>query len=351
MARQENDNEKVFDRVKSDILSGNIKPFYLLFGKEHYYIDKICELLMENVLQEHERDFGQIVYFGADVNAAQVVSTARQFPMMVSNQLVVVKEAQMMKKIEEIQSYFAHLMPTTVLVICFKSPTDSYSSKSIDKRTKFYKEACSIGEVLEFSPAPDYKMPLWIESFVRREGYDIEPNAATLFAEFCGTELSKVEIEFDKIRKNIEKGSLITIEVIEENVGLRRDYSVFELTSSLLSKNISNAYKITNFFAQAQKRYPMPMIISSLASQFIKLLKYFSAKQEDKSRQEICSILGINPFFLKEYENAANNYPLKKTMKVIAILKEYDYKSKSNARGSADDGELLSELVSRILNT
>ncbi|MBP5210630.1 MAG: hypothetical protein J6Z27_02175, partial [Bacteroidales bacterium] len=225
MAKQGADNEQLYERVSSDILSGDIKPFYLLFGKEHYYIDKVCDLLMENVLSEEERAFGQIVYFGADVTADQVVGTARQYPMMVSRQLVVVKEAQMMKKVEDIYSYFSHLMKSTVLVICYKTPTDPMVTKNIDKRTKFYKEAGGIGEVLEFVPTPEYNMPLRIEKFVSLRGYRIEPEAAALFAEFCGTELNKVEAELDKISKNLPSGSLITVPVIEENVGLMRDYS------------------------------------------------------------------------------------------------------------------------------
>ncbi|MBQ7222688.1 MAG: DNA polymerase III subunit delta [Bacteroidales bacterium] len=351
MAKQGADNELMYERVCSDISSGNIKPFYLLFGKEHYYIDKVCDLLIDKVLTEEERAFGQIVYYGADVTAEQVVSTARQFPMMVSRQLVVVKEAQMMKKVEDIYDYFSHLMPTTVLVICYKTPTDPMVTKNIDKRTKFYKEAGGIGEVLEFVPTPEYNMPLRIEKFVSRKGYRIEPDAAALFAEFCGTELNKVESELEKISKNLPAGSLITASVIEENVGLMRDYSVFELTKALTAKDAATVYKITSFFSQAQKRYPMQFLASSIASQFIRLLKYHAAVQQKMDRTEISAYLGLSPYFLREYENGARNYNLQKTMKVISILKEYDYRSKSNLRGSADDGELHYELVSKILNT
>lgn len=351
MAKQENGIAQ-FNQIKQDILKGDIKPFYLLFGKEHYYIDEICNLLMENVLPPQERDFGQILLYGADTNAAQVVSAARQFPMMISRQLVVVKEAQMMKKVEDIGVYFQGIMPTTTLVICYKTPNDpTKSSKNIDKRTSFYKEAQKVGVVFESNQIPDYKIPKWIEGYVASKGMAIAPDAAALLAESAGVDIRKIVLELDKLVKVLPEGSrIISAKDVEDNVGMSRDYSVFELTKALSAKDMLKSYKIVHFFGESEKRFPIQMTLAALSSHFLKILRYHALLADGTPKNEILAQLGINPYFGREYDEAIRNYSIRKTMAVIARIKEYDYKSKSNARGNASDGELLLELVSKILN-
>ncbi|MDD2595298.1 MAG: DNA polymerase III subunit delta [Bacteroidales bacterium] len=353
MAKQSFDTVQQFNAIKNDILAGNIKPVYLLFGKEHYYIDELCNLLIDKVLAPEERDFGQLIYYGADVTADQVVSAARQFPMMISRQLVVVKEAQMMKKVEDIGAYFNGIMDTTVLVICYKTPNDpaKMGAKTIDKRTTFYKKAQSVGVVYESAQIPDYKTARWIEEYISGKNIDIEPDAAALLAEYAGIDIQKIVLEVDKLMKILPAGTKrITASHIEENVGMSRDYSVYELTKALSVKDILKCYKIVHFFAESDKRFPIQMIMGALSSHFLKLLRFHALIADGAPRSEILSQLGINPYFAGEYDTAIRNYPVKKTMKVIAILKEYDYKSKSNARGNATDGDLLQELTARILN-
>ena len=352
MAKQTADIDAQYRALEKEILSGDIKPFYLLFGKEHYYIDKICNLLMENVLAPHERDFAQIVYFGADVTSPQIVSAARQYPMMASRQLVVVKEAQMVKKIEDVGWYFSNVVPSTVLVICYKTPTDNMSTKNVDKRTKFYKDASKVGVVFESNPVPDYKMTGWIENLIKSDGYSIEPEASALLAEYCGTDLNKVVLEFDKLKRSISgtgKKSISSGDV-EENVGMSREFSVFELTKALSNKNAPECYKIAAFFGESIKRFPLPIIMGALTNHFLRLLKYHAAVSQGLGSSETASAIGVNPYFLRDYQTAARNYPQKKTMAAISVLKEYDYRSKSNARGNASDAELLIELISRLLN-
>lgn len=351
MAKQTTDTTQQFNAIRRDILSGDIKPFYLLFGKEHYFIDELCSLLMEKVLPPEERDFGQVVYYGADVTANQVVSAARQFPMMVSRQLVVLKEAQMMRKIEDIAVYFNAMMPTTVLVICYKTPNDpAKSSKSIDKRTAFYKQAQKVGVVFESNQIADYKMARWIEDYIPTRGLKIDPDAAALLAEYAGVDIQKIVLEVDKLTKIMPEGSdRITARIIEENVGMSRDYTVFELTKALSLKDVLKCYKIVHFFSESDKRFPIQMTMAALAGHFFKLLRYHALLQDGLSRNEILGQLGINPYFGGEYDTAIRNYPVMKTMRIIALLEEYDAKSKSNTRGGASDGELLQELVSKIL--
>ncbi len=351
MAKQEGGIVQ-FNQIKQDILNGDIKPFYLLFGKEHYYIDELCNLLMENVLPPEERDFGQILLYGADTTASQVVSAARQFPMMISRQLVVVKEAQMLKKVEDIGVYFQGIMPTTVLVICYKTPNDpTKSSKNIDKRTSFYKDAQKVGVVFESNQVPDYKIPKWIEEYVPTKGLKISPDAAALLAESAGIDIQKIVLEIDKLVKALPEGSkTITAKDVEDNVGMSRDYSVFELTKALSVKDMLKCYKIVHFFGESEKRFPIQLTLAALSSHFLKILRFHALLSAGVPKNEILAQLGINPYFGREYDDAVRNYSMKRTMAVIAIIKEFDYRSKSNARGNASDGELLQELVSRILN-
>lgn len=350
MAKTTSDTTAQYNALRAEIEAGGIRPFYLLFGKEHYYIDALCSAIMEKALPPEERDFGQTVCFGSDVTAAQVVSAARQYPMMVSRQVVVVKEAQMMSKIEDIGIYFEAMMPTTVLVICYKTPNDpAKSSKNIDKRTSFYKAACKAGVVFESNQVADYKMPQWIEGYFRSRGLDITPDGAALLAEYAGVEIGKIVLEVDKLLKLLPEGTTsVTASDIESNVGMSRDYSVFELTKALSVLDLPKAYRIAHFFGENEKRFPIQMTVAALASHFLKILRYNALAQAGVQRAEILSQLGINPYFGAEYDRAVRNYPLRKSMAAISILKEYDRRSKSNARGNASDGDLLTELISQL---
>jgi len=352
MARIENNTEQQFASIKADIQSGKISPFYLLFGKEHYYIDKVCDLLMEKALLPEERDFGQIVLYGADVTTQQIISVARQYPMMASRQLVVVKEAQMIKNIEKLYDYYSVMMPTTILVVCYKTPNDPTSSKNVDKRTLFYKEAASKGVVFESNPIKEDKIPFWIERHTSSLGAKIESDAAALLTEACGSDLSKLALEIDKLFKQFSEGQkqIITSEMVEKNVGVSREYNAFELSKAFSSKDSTKIYRITAVFGQNPRRFPIQMTLGALSGHFIKILKYISASKDTNSRQVLAAAVGVPPFFLDEYQMAARNYPLKKCIKAISLLKDYDYRSKSNTRGSATDGELLLELVSKLLN-
>ena len=351
MAKTTSDTVQEYKALREEILHGDIKPFYLLFGKEHYYIDELCKLLMEHVIPAEERDFGQIVYFGADVTANQVVSTARQYPMMIARQLVVVKEAQMMKKVEDIAVYFEGIMPTTVLVICYKTSNDpTKSGKNIDKRSTFYKQAKKVGVAFESNPIPDYKIARWIDSYIAECGKSIAPDASALLAESTGTDLQKITLAIDKLCKLLPEGrNRITAQDIEENVGMSRDYSVFELTKALSMKDAAKAFRIVHFFGEAPKRFPIQMTMAALTGHFIRLLRFHALLQAGQSRNEILAQLGINPYFGGEYDAALRNFPARKTMRAISLLKEYDQRSKSNTRGEASDGDLLKELTAKLL--
>lgn len=356
MAKQSTDSAQEYKLLRNQILQGDIRPVYLLFGTEHYYIDELCSLLMDTVVPQEEKDFGQIVFYGSETGTNTIISAARQFPMMVSRQLVVVKEAQMLSrergKIEDFEVYFNAPMPSTVLVICYKTVNDpTKSGKNIDKRTSFYKKAQQVGAVFESAQVPDYKMQQLIESFVADKGLSINPVAAKLLADYSGVDLQKIDVEINKLMKLLPEGTReISVSDIENNVGISREYSTFELTKALSEKNSEAAFRIAAFFARSPKRYPFVKTSAVLASHFMKILRMEALLSSGVPRNEMLSMVGVSPYFSREYDAAMRNYPQMAAMKAISLLKEYDFRSKSSLRGEAEDGDLLIELVSRLIS-
>jgi DNA polymerase-3 subunit delta len=253
--------------------------------------------------------------------------------------------------VEDIGVYFEGIQPTTVLVVCYKTNNDpTKTGKNIDKRSTFYKNAKKIGVAFESNPIPDYKIARWIDSFVAEQGLSIAPDAASLLAESAGTDLQKLALAVEKLRKILpENRTRINIQDVEENVGMSRDYSAFELTKALSLRDAAKVFRIVGFFADSPKRFPIQMTLAALSSHFLRLLRYHAMLQDGVSRNDILAQLGINPYFGGEYDTAVRNYPVKKVMRIIALLKDYDQRSKSNTRGEASDGDLLKELTAKIL--
>jgi DNA polymerase-3 subunit delta len=253
--------------------------------------------------------------------------------------------------VEDIAVYFEGIMPTTVLVVCYKTNNDpTKSGKNIDKRSVFYKQAKKLGVAFESNPIPDYKVARWIDSYLGEMGKRIAPDASALLAESTGTDLQKLSLTIDKLCKLLpEDRTSISVQDVEENVGMSRDYSVFELTKALSLKDSAKAFRIVHFFGEAPKRFPIQLTLAALTSHFIRLLRYHALLQAGQKGNEILAQLGINPYFGKEYETAVRNYPARKTMRIISLLRDYDQRSKSNQRGEASDGDLLTELTAKIL--
>lgn len=326
-----------FQLIK-EVQAGDYKPVYLLMGDEAYYPDLLCQAIIDNCISEYDKDFNETICYGADVSAEQVVAAARRYPMMSDRQLVVVKEAQMMSDYEKISTYCESPLDSTVLVILMHKA-------SADKRKALYKNVQKIGVVLESTALRDYEMAGWISNYYSSLGMSIEPQAAALFAEHCGTELSKIVLETDKLRKNLPEGcTVVKVEDIEKNVGISRQFSVFELTKALSYKQADKALKIAAGVASDAKFY-MPMAISALYTHFSRILKY--AASRDKER----ALVGVNPYFYREYDDALRYYSLKSAMSVMALLCKYDAISKG-AEGTltSDPKELFVELTAKILN-
>lgn len=332
-------------QIVEDARKGIFSPVYLLMGDEPYYVDMVCDAVLEYCLDESERDFNQTVCYGADVNADAVITTARRYPMFAERQLVVVKEAQMMKTLEELAIYCQNPLESTVLVIAMHGA-------SADKRKSLYKSVSKIGTVVDSQALRDYEMPKWISMFYKSKGMDIAPDAAALLAEHAGTDLNKISIETEKMLKNLPEGAVtVSSSDIEKNVGISRQFSIFELTKELSFRNSAKALRIAAYIGSSAK-FAMPMAVSALYTHFYRILKYGALlmKTPRPMNDQKSKVLGVNPYFFSEYDTAVRNYPLNKCMAVIALLKEYDFKGKGGDVGEATPEELMIELVARILN-
>jgi DNA polymerase-3 subunit delta len=329
-------------KIVNDIKAGNIKPIYFLMGEEPYYIDKLSEYIEANILSEEEKGFNQTVLYGRDVSIEHIVSTAKRYPMMADRQVVIVKEAQELSRtIDKIESYVENPMPSTVLVFCYKY-------KTLDKRKKVTKLLAKNGIVYESKKLYENQVGDWIKRVLAGKKYTIEPKASAMLVEFLGTDLSKINNELEKLQIILPVGSVISAKDIEENIGFSKDYNVFELRKAIGERNQLKAYKIAENFAQNPKDNPLVMTTGLVFGFFIQLLKYHGLK--DKNPKNVASVLGVNPFFLKDYDVAIKNYPMRKVSQIVASLRDTDVKSKGVGANSLSQADLLREMLYKIFN-
>jgi DNA polymerase III subunit delta len=275
------------------------------------------------------------------VDVQTIVSEAKRYPMMAERQVVIVKEAQNVRNIEALETYAENPLDSTLLVICYKY-------KTLDKRKTATKAIAKAGVLFESAPLREYKVPDWINGYLKEHNYTAGPKAAQLLTEYLGTDLSKITNELDKLMINLKEGTEITPEHIQQNIGISKDYNTFELNDALAKKDVLRSNRIINYFAANSKEHPMPVTIAALYNYFAKVLVlHFLA---DKSEKAAASALGVHPFFVKDYLTAARNYPTGKLKQVFAFLREYDLRSKGVDNVSADEGALLKELVWKILH-
>lgn len=332
-------------QIINDVKNGNFVPVYLLMGTEPYYPDLVCDEIIKYALTDSERDFNQTVFYGLDTDAGTVASECRSYPMMAERRLVVLKEAQSMKTLEDLATYASDPMESTVLVILMHGA-------SADKRRALYKNVQKKGVVLVSDALRDYEMPQWITSFYKSRGLDIEPAAAALLAEYAGTDMSRIMLETEKMQKNLPEGTVwVNAADIEKNVGISRQFSIFELTKALSYMKAEKALKIAAYIGNGPK-FMLLLATAPLYTHFYRILKYEAAllKNPAMSKSDRAKLLGVNPYFMEEYDVAARNYPIRRCMKVISLLEEYDFKGKGGGSGEASQGDLLMELVSKILN-
>jgi DNA polymerase-3 subunit delta len=328
------------------------KPVYLLHGEEPYYIDKVGNYMERQILTDAEKGFNQTVFYGKDTDVMTVLNAAKRFPMMSEYQLVVIKEAQEFKwnkesdaaakTLDPLLGYLENPLRSTILVFCYK-----YGK--FDKRKKIYKAIEKHGCVFESTLIHDSKISAWIEDFVKEKGYRIHARASALMSEYLGNDLSKVANELEKLMLNVKAGQEISIEHIHSNIGISKEYNVFELQSAIASRNVLKANQIVNYFAANPRSNPIQLVLGALNSYFVKVLKYHYVA--DKSSQNLARELAVSPYFIKDYELAGRNYNVQKIFNIISYLREYDLKTKGvEATGNTDDGELMKELVFKIVH-
>lgn len=328
-------------QIVQAIKKGEVKPIYFLMGEEPYYIDKISDYIEENLLSEEEKGFNQMVLYGRDTNIDEIISNARRYPMMAERQVIIIKEAQdLSRTIEKLDAYAENPQLTTTIVFCYKY-------KKIDKRKKLYKSVAKTGVLFEGKRLYENQVADWIQKILKSRNYMISPKAAQMLVEFLGIDLSKIDNELQKLQLILPEGSTITPELIEENIGISKDFNNFELRNAIGIKDEVKAHRIINYFAQNPKDNPMLVTVSSLYSFFTQLLQFHGLS--DKSKGNVAKYLKVNPFFVKDYVVAASNYPMKKSSAVIEYLREADVKGKGVGAASVPQGDLLKELLVKIM--
>lgn len=329
-------------KIINDIKAGNIKPIYFLMGEEPYYIDKLADYIEQHILTEEEKGFNQSVLYGRDVTVEDIVGTAKRYPMMAERQVVVIKEAQdLVKTIDKLESYAEHPMPSTVLVLCYKY-------KTLDKRKKLVKLIAKNGVLFESKKMYDNQVGVWVTRVLQGKGLTIEPKANAMLVEFLGNDLNKINNELEKLQLILPKGSVISAKHIEDNIGFSKDFNNFELINALGSKNQLKAYQIVQYFSENEKSNPMGVTISTVFGFFVKLLKYHGLK--DKNPKNVVTVLGIHPFFVKDYDLALRNYPMRKVSAIVATMRSIDVKSKGVGANALSSNDLFKEMLWSIFS-
>lgn len=344
------DSVATCERLTKDIAAGKYAPVYLLMGEEGYFIDMIAEQIGSTVLNEAEKAFNQIIVYGKDTDEGTIINYSRQMPMMGRYEVIIVREAQMLRKPEQLSLYTASPSPSTILVICYKG-------KNVDKRSALYKHVSQKGEVLESVRPRDYEIAAWLGEFIKSKGCNIDTKALNMLTDHLGTDIAKISNELTKLLTYLPQNTkAITAQHIEDNIGISKDFNNFELTKAISEKNMGRAMLIADHFRRNPKDNPLPVTLSALFTHFQRIFivnyKRWQVKHKNvamPSDAELSALLKLpNPFFLNEYKQAATLYPNKKVFNIFGLLRECDMRSKGIGGGSADDGELLRELLIKI---
>ena len=333
-----------YEQILSDIKKRIYYPIYFLMGEEPFFIDSISDELENTILDEAERSFNQVVIYGSDVDGVKdIITQARAFPMMGEYLVVIVKEAQNVKDIESLADYLDKLPSTTILII-------NYKYKKLDKRRALAKYVDKKGVLFESKKLYDDNIPNWIVKYLETKKYSITPKAAQMLADFLGNDLHKVRNELEKLMVAVPATKRIDDVDVEYNIGISKDFNVFELQKAIGSKNLVKATQIINYFGDNPNDNPIFMTIVVLYGYYTKLLKLHFSK--DKSKNTLAIVLGVNPFFVNDYLEAARNYSWVDCMNGIAVLREFDMKSKGyNSTSDISQKELYREMLFKLINS
>ncbi|MBS4043557.1 MAG: DNA polymerase III subunit delta [Chitinophagaceae bacterium] len=328
------------ESIISDLKKKKFKPVYWLEGEEPFFIDEIMNYAEHQILKESEASFNLSIFYGKDTHWADVVNACRRYPMFSEVQVVLLKEAQQMKDLEQLESYIENPLSSTLLVV-------SYKEKKLDARTKFAKTIKTKGELFSTKKIYENQLPEWINSLVKQHQLSITQKATLLLCENIGNDLSRIKNEIEKIAVNLKDTNAISDEVIEKYVGVSKEYNVFELQDAIAKKNLSKAIRIIQYFEKNPKAAPIQLVLPSLYSFFSKVFLIFSANGgDDKS---IAASLGINPYFMKDYLLASKNYRYEGVEKILLLLHQYNLRSIGINDNNTNDAELLKEFVVKVI--
>lgn len=338
MAKQ----EFTYEQILTDLRKKNYSPVYFLMGDESYYIDYISDFIQRNVLAETEKEFDQTILYGKDVDIATVINAAKRYPMMASHQVLIIKEAQLIKEWDNLIHYLSNPLKSTILVFCYKYGTP-------DKRKKWIQEIGKVGVVYESVKLRDYEIGAWITKYCKSKNVGIDDKAVAMLSEFLGTDLSKLVNELEKLvltkTADIQR---ITPELVEKNIGISKDFNVFELQAALINKDVLKANRIIRYFSENKKSNPLVLVLAQLFKFFSDLMLYHYLP--DKNQSAVASELKINPYFVKDYQKAAQSFGAWKTMNIISFIRETDARYKGIDNPSTDEADLMKELIFKILH-
>ena len=336
--------EYAFEEICRDINAKKFSPVYMLMGDEPFFMDQITDLLIGNVLEESERDFNQIILYGADTDAASIINAARRFPMMSKYQLVVVREAQLIRDIEVLSAYVKNPLQSTVLVV-------NYKYKTLDRRKALAAATEKAGILFESKKIPDYKMAGFITSFMQQRSIGIDGKAAQMLSDFLGNDLSRLNKELDKLTLILPENApkRVTPELIEQNIGISKEYNNFELIKAIAERDVLKVNRIAQYFEKNPKNNPIQMTLPVIFNYFTNLLICYYTK--DRSDTGLMTALGLRVAFqVRDYQQGMRNYPAMKVFNLIGDIRTTDARSKGVENSSASDAELLKELLYKILH-
>jgi DNA polymerase-3 subunit delta len=334
--------ETTYEQILTDLRKKEYSPIYFLMGEEPYYIDVISDFIQKNVLDDTGKEFDMSVLYGKDVDISTVINAAKRYPMMGAYQVLIIKEAQLIKDWDNFVHYLSNPLKSTILVLCYKYGTP-------DKRKKWFQEVMKVATVYESAKLRDYEVGSWITKYCKAKNVAIDDKATAMIAEFLGTDLSKLVNELDKlVLTKPADMPRITPELVEKNIGISKDFNVFELQAALINKDVLKANRIVRYFAENKKANPMVMVLSQLFKFFSDLMLYHYLP--DKNQGAVASELKINPYFVKDYQKASQSFGAWKTMNIITFIRETDARYKGIDNPSTDEGDLMKELIFKILH-
>lgn len=331
-----------YEKIISEWEKKVFKPVYWLEGEEEFFINKVMDYAEHHILNEAESGFNLSVFYGKDADWTQVVNACMRYPMLATRQVVLLKEGQQMRDIEKLESYIVKPLTSTVFVV-------SYKDKKLDGRTKFAKMVKEKGVLLSTKKLYDNQLPQWVEDIVHQKGLEISRKATMLIVDHIGNDLSRIENEIDKLSVNLGKRKNITEDDIETYIGISKEFNVFEFQQAVAEKNLNRCLQIISYFEANPKAAPVQLVLPSLYSFFSKIFMIHGlSARDDKS---VSAALGVNPFFVKDYQSAATRYTYPETEKVILLLHQYNLRAIGVNDAGTNHGSLLKEMVFKIISS